>query len=114
MPTDAGIEYLSTQLNEKVNIPFLCESSEKTVLVKVDRKVDRYLYNALPNERCGLVQDTKEGVSGEEAEELTEILETRANKEINIKDLQEIVEQKMFEFLMGLIMSAMRKKGSPY
>lgn len=112
MLTDAEIEHLATRLNEKVNIPFLRESSEQTVLVKLVKKVDRYLYNALPNELYGLVQDATDGVSDEEAKELREILATRANKQINIKYLPEIVEQEIFEFLIGFIINAMRKNVS--
>ena len=112
MLTDIEIEYLATKLNENVNIPFLKENKEQIILAKLVKKVDRYLYASLPNELYECINDTKDGISDEEAEELKEILTDRANSNFNIKYLPENIEKQIFSFLIDKIVNAMRKKMS--
>ncbi len=109
MLSDAEIEHLAAKLNDKVDIPFLKEGTEHKILAKIVKKVDRYLYKALPNELYGLIKVSTDGLSDDEVEQLTKILSTRANNEVNIKYLPEWVEQEIFEFLIGLIVGAMRR-----
>ena len=112
MLTDTEVETLASRLNEKVDIPFMNEGTENTVLVKLVRKVDRLLYSSLPNELYGLVKNTRDGISDEEAEELESVLGTRLNKKIDILYIPEWIEQKVFETLIGLIVTAMRRNFS--
>ena len=112
MLSDAEIEHLAAKLNKKVDVPFLKEGTEHIILAKIVKKVDRYLYNALPNELYGLIKVATDGLSDNEVEQLTKILSTRANKEVNIKYLPEWVEQEIFEFLIGLIVGAMRRNAT--
>ena len=112
MLSDAEIEHLAAKLNEKVDVSFLKEGTEYIILAKIVKKVDRYLYNALPNELYGLIKVATDGLSDDEVEQLTKILSTRANNEVNIKYLPEWVEQEIFEFLIGLIVGAMRRNAT--
>lgn len=112
MLSDTEVETLASMLNEKVDIPFMKEGTEKTVLVKIVKKVDRLLYSSLPNELYGLVKNTRDGISDEEAEELESVLGTRLNKKIDIPYIPEWVEQKIFETIIGLIVTAMRRNFS--
>ena len=112
MLSDAEIEHLAAKLNDKVDVPFLKEGTEHIILAKIVKKVDRYLYNALPNELYGLIKVATDGLSDDEVEQLTKILSTRANNEVNIKYLPEWVEQEIFEFLIGLIVGAMRRNAT--
>jgi len=112
MLSDAEVEILATKLNERIDIPFLKEGTEQRVLVKIVKIVDRYLYKSLPNELYGLIKVSTDGLSDDEVELLTKILSTRANDSVDIKYLPEWVEQEIFEFLIGLIVGAMRRNTS--
>lgn len=109
MLTQKEVEKLATLLNKKVNIPLMSETTEQTILVKIVRRVDSYLYNALPNELYEQIRDASDGISNEEADQMRAVLATRLNKEVNIKYLPEFVEQQIFELLFGVLISAMRK-----
>ena len=110
MLSGAEVDYLATKLNDKVNIPFINEGIEQKICVKAVMKIDRLLYESLPNELYGLIKDSKDGISDEEAEQMIKILSARTNKKFDIKYLPEWVEQEIFEFLLGLIVHAMRKE----
>ena len=112
MLSDAEVEYLAAKLNEKVDVPFLKEGTEHRILAKIVKIVDRYLYKSLPNELYGLIKVATDGLSDNEVEQLTKILSTRANKEVNIKYLPEWVEQEIFEFLIALIVGVMRRNAT--
>lgn len=112
MLSDAEIETLASKLNEKIDIPFVKEGTEQTVLVKLVKKVDRLLYKNLPNELYGLVKISSDGITDSSAEELKSVLGTRLNKEFDIPYIPEWVEQKIFETLIGLIVGAMRRNFS--
>jgi len=109
MLSDTEVEFLAAKLNDKIDIPFLKEGTEQRILVKIVKLVDRYLYKALPNELYGLIKVSTDGLSDDEIELLIKILSTRANNSVDIKYLPEWVEQEIFEFLIGLIVGAMRK-----
>ena len=112
MLSDEEVEILATKLNEKINIPFVKEGTEQTIFVKVVRKADRFLYQSLPNELYGLVQKTGDGISDDDAEELESVLGTRLNKKFDIPYVPEWIEQKIFERLIGLLVTAMRRNFS--
>jgi len=109
MLSNEEVEYLATRLNGNIDIPFIGEGREQTILVKIVKKMDRFLYDALPNELYGLIKDSTDGINDEEADQMTKVLSSRANKSIDIKYLPEWVEQEIFEFLLKLIVNAMRK-----
>ena len=106
------IELLASRLNEKINIPFIKEGTEQTILVKTVKRFDRLLYDNLPNELYGLVQNSGDGISDEDADELEYILGSRLNKKFDIPYLPEVLEEKIFKLLVGMIVTAMRKKYS--
>lgn len=112
MLSDEEIEVLATKLNEKINIPFIKEGTEQTIFVKIVKLVDRLLYQNLPNELYGLVKDTSDGISDEDAKELASVLGSRMNGKFDIPYLPEWVEQKLFVMLIELIVDAMRKNYS--
>ncbi len=63
MLSDAEVEHPAAKLNKKVDVPFLKEGTEHIILAKIVKKVDRYLYNALPNELYGLIKVATDGLS---------------------------------------------------
>ncbi|WP_156820900.1 hypothetical protein [Dasania marina] len=112
MLTDEEVEILASKLNDKIDIPFIKEGTEQTIFVKTVKKADRLLYQSLPNEIYGLVKNISDGISDSDAEELVSVLGTRLNNKFDIPYVPEWIEQKIFETLIGLIVSAMRKNYS--
>lgn len=109
MLSEEEIEHLATELNKTFDIPFIPEGAEQTILAKLVRKTDRYLYSILPNEVYELIKSSEEGLSEEDAKELLEVLTTRANGRFDLPYLPEAVEQAIFKYLSKVIVKSMRK-----
>ncbi|MBY4677630.1 hypothetical protein [Marinobacterium arenosum] len=112
MLSDDEVEVLASKLNEQIDIPFIKEGTEQTILVKTVKRFDRLLYQNLPNELYGLVKHSRDGISDTDAAELESILGSRLNKKFDIPYLPEAIEQHIFELLVGLVVTAMRKEFS--
>lgn len=112
MLSDIEVEALATMVNAKVNIPYIKEGTEQTILVKTVKKFDQLLYKNLPNELYGLVKDSSDGISDSDAKQLEGVLGSRLNSQFEIPYLPEVIEQKIFELLIAMIVSAMRKEFS--
>ncbi|AFU98366.1 hypothetical protein [Simiduia agarivorans] len=106
------VEVLATKLNEKINIPFIKEGTEKVIFVKTVKLVDRLLYQSLPNELYGLVKNSSDGISDKDAKELASVLGARLNKKFDLPYVPEWVEAEIFGYLIGLIVDAMRENFS--
>ena len=112
MLSDDETDHLARLLNQKVEIPFLPIGKEHIIVCKLVRKVDRYLYEILPNELYSMVKSTKDGLSTEHADQLREIITTRGKNDFSIRFLPESVEQQIFIFLCAQIIRAMHKNMS--
>lgn len=112
MLSDIEVEALATMVNAKVNIPYIKEGTEQTILVKTVKKFDQLLYKNLPNELYSLVKDSHDGISDSDAKQLEGVLGSRLNSQFEIPYLPEVIEQKIFELLIAMIVSAMRKEFS--
>lgn len=110
--SDEEVEALASKLNARVNIPFISEGTEQTVLVKIVRKFDRYLYKNLPNELYKLVKLSHDGISDADAVQLAEVLGRRLNSRFDIPYLPEFIEEQIFKTLLGFIVNGMRKQFS--
>lgn len=109
MLSSKQLDLIATKLNGWVNIPFVSEKKEQIVFVKIVKKVDRFIYKNLPNELYEVINDSLDGVSISEAELIEERLSSYINRYINIPYLTERMEQKVFEFILGIIISALVK-----
>lgn len=74
MLSDEEVEVLASKLNEKIDLPFIAEGTERIIFVKTVRIFDRLLYQTIPNELYGLIKDTTDGISDKDAEELKLVL----------------------------------------
>jgi hypothetical protein len=92
-----------------VNIPFVGEEKEAVILVKIVKQVDRYIYKSLPNEIYELIAESADGISADEAELIEDRLAGSINRHLDIPYLTERMEQKVFEFILGIILSALVK-----
>ena len=104
-----GVEMLKPEevnaLAQKVNKA----EKEFIVFAKVIQRVDRALYQLLPNEYYLLVKDSSDGISKEEAIVLEERLTELINNVVNIPILTENMERKLISVILGLIIKAMVK-----
>lgn len=107
MLTPEEVAKIATELNKKVDIPFIKEDTEHTMICKIVKKIDRILYKSLPNEIYGLVKHSNDGITKEDADRLERVLATRLNKSLDLPYLPEWVEQQIFETVIGLLVHAM-------
>ncbi len=112
MLNDDEVEILATKLNDKINIPFIKTGTEQTIFVKIVKQFDKILYQNLPNELYGLVKNSRDGISDEDADQLANVLGERLNKKIDIPYVPEAIEGKIFALLIDLVVTAMRKEFS--
>jgi len=108
--TDKEVMELADKLNEKINIPFFNEKKERKILIKIVLKVDTFLYDHLPNEFYDLVRSIDDGISDEEAKQITIRLSRLANKKIDIPYIPEKLEYIAIRFIIGIIINAARTK----
>ncbi|WP_297090416.1 hypothetical protein [uncultured Draconibacterium sp.] len=108
--TEAEIKDLAMRLNEKINVPFIEETGEERILIKVIFKIDTFLYDHLPNEFYDVIRSTDRGISDKEARRLVRRLTRLANQKIDIPYLPEAVEHYAIKFVIGMFVKAARKK----
>lgn len=109
MLTDEEVQVLAHKLNDHINLPFISREKEYVVFIKVIKWIDKLLYQMLPNEYYGLVKDTTNGISEEEANKIEERLTPLINNIVNIPVLTEKMEEKLIRLILGFIIKAMIK-----
>ncbi len=107
--SEAEIIELAKTLNERINVPIISETGEEKILIKIIIKIDRFLYDSLPNEFYDLIRDPDKGLADEDAKQLIVRLAKLANEKINIPYLPESVEFIAIRFVIGIIVNAARK-----
>ena len=103
------LESIATRLNDVINIPLIGEEREQVILIKIVKSIDRFIYQNLPNEIYELIRYGEDGISVEEAETIRVRLASIINRHVNIPYLSEQTEQKVFEFVLGIITRALVK-----
>ena len=109
MLTDAEVNGLARKVNASIHFPFLNEEKEFVVFAKAIKRMDKRLYQLLPNEYYKLVKDAHDGISKEEAIKIEERLTPLINNVVNIPVLTEKHEAKLISLVLGLIINAMIK-----
>ncbi|WP_372949385.1 hypothetical protein [Mariniphaga sp.] len=104
------IKALAEKLNSKIKIPIIGETGEEKILIKIILKIDNFLYENMPNEFYDLVRTTEKGIEKEEAKMIAERLTMLANEKINLPFLSEKVEEKIFRYVIELIVNSAIKK----
>lgn len=112
MLSDEEVLAIAAKLNKEINIPFIKEGTEATILFKTVKKIDRVIYQNLPNELYALIKSGSDGISDQDAEDLEKVLASRINKKINIPYIPEWTEEKIFRVVIRVIVNAMRKNYS--
>lgn len=109
MLTDNEVQALAHKLNDHINLPFISHEKEYVVFIKVIKWIDKLLYQMLPNEYYGLVKDTTDGISEEEADKIEKRLTPLINNVVNIPVLTEKMEGKLISLILKFIIKAMVK-----
>ncbi|MGC9354499.1 MAG: hypothetical protein ACP5D9_11710, partial [Mariniphaga sp.] len=107
--TQDEIKNLAQKLNGKINIPIVGETGEEKIFIKIILKIDNFLYDNMPNEFYDLIRHSENGIDEEEAKMLVGRLTKLANKKINLPFISEKTEEKIFRFIIGLIVKAAKK-----
>ncbi len=108
--TAEEIKDLAQRLNKKINVPLVSETREEKILIKIVFKIDRFLYDNLPNEFYELVRSIDRGIDDEEAKRLIKRLSKLANEHINIPYIPESAEYIGIRLVIGVIINAARKE----
>jgi hypothetical protein len=108
--TQSEVQLLAEKLNKKIDVPLISERKEGKILLKIILKIDKFLYDSLPNELYDLIRNLNDGIDDDEAKTLIKRLSKLANKKINIPYIPESLEYVMIRFVIALIVNAMRKK----
>ena len=108
--SDEEIKDLAERLNKKINVPIISETKEEKILIKIVIKIDRFLYNNLPNEFYDLVRSLDQGIDDDEAKRLIRRLSKLANRYIDIPYIPEPMEYVAIRFIIGIIINAARKQ----
>lgn len=108
--TEEEVKDLAIRLNEKINVPFIDETGEEKILVKIVFKIDTFLYDHLPNEFYDVIRSADRGISDKEAKRLVRRLTKLANEKIDIPYLPEVAEKIAIKFVIGLVVRAAREK----
>lgn len=108
--TQSEIQSLAKKVNQEIDIPLIKERKEGKILLKIILKVDRFLYDNLPNEIYDLIRSLDDGISEQEAKTIAKRLAKLANAKIDIPYIPESIEYVLFNLIIGLIVNAMRKK----
>ncbi len=107
--SETQIKDLAIRLNRKINVPLVSETGEEKIIIKIVIKVDRFLYDNLPNEFYDLLRSTDKGIDDVEAKRLVKSLASLANKKIDIPYVPEQVEYFSIRFIIGILVNAARK-----
>ena len=89
------VKKIATKLNEKVNIPLLREKRDQNIIERIINKLDDKLDEVaqkLPSNVKSIYDKISDGLTKEEAAQLTSELTVLANKEINIPLIGEDLE----------------------
>lgn len=108
--TDKEIKDLAERLNKKIDVPLIGEVKEEKILIKIILRIDRFLYDNLPNEFYDLVRSLDNGIDDDEAKRLIKRLSKLANKNIDIPYIPEPMEYVAIRFVIGIIINAARKE----
>ncbi|MBC8402271.1 MAG: hypothetical protein H8E14_12350 [Candidatus Marinimicrobia bacterium] len=108
--SDEEIKDLAKRLNKKINVPIISETGEEKILIKIVMKIDRFLYDNLPNEFYELVRSADQGIDDDEAKRLIVRLSKLANQHVDIPYIPEQMEYIAIRFIITTIINAARKQ----
>jgi hypothetical protein len=100
---------LAGRLDSLIDVPFVGERAEAALFIRIVDAIDRFVYESLPCELYSLISLADNGVTQDEARVIEDSLTSYANKVFNIPFLSERTEERVFRFVVGLLVRAMVK-----
>ncbi|MCT4616172.1 MAG: hypothetical protein N4A49_15040 [Marinifilaceae bacterium] len=100
---------LAESLNKKINVPLISEAKEESILIRIILKIDRFMYDNLPNELYDITRSLDRGIDDNEAKRLIVRLTRLANRHIDIPYIPEIMEHIAIRCIIGIIINSVRK-----
>ena len=100
---------LAGRLDSLIDVPFVGEGAEAALFIRIVDAIDRFVYESLPCELYSLISLAENGVTQDEARVIEDSLTSYANKVFNIPFLSERTEERVFRFVVGLLVRAMVK-----
>ncbi|MDC7247861.1 MAG: hypothetical protein PQJ35_05940 [Sphaerochaetaceae bacterium] len=90
-------------------MPILKEDAEGRIILKIEKRIDDFLWNVLPDEIYDLCKTAADGITTDEAENLKSRLSSIINKYIDLPFLSEKTEKELFDFVISLVCDALKK-----
>ena len=107
------IKFVTTKLNENIDIPVLGEKAEQAILGWAVKKVLKVLDEALPPEFVEFLTTTAEGFepgSEDVLEGVKDNIVKYINQKVNLPIIGERAEKRLFDLLVDIIFDAMQKE----
>ncbi len=100
---------IAGKIDDQIRFPKLETEEKYKVICKIIKKIDRAMYNVLPNEYYDLINIENKGIENKEAEVIKQRLVDVLRKYIDIPVLTEHDETKFIEIVAKEITQAMIK-----
>lgn len=111
--TKNELEIIATKINKKINIPLIGEEKEQMIISKIVNRMDKFIYDNLPDEVYGLIHTMDDGIIDEkEFELIKERISKLINNFINIPIINEKKEEKIINIFLNIIFNSMKKGNS--
>ena len=98
---------MADEIEEKIRLPKLPANERYKVICKIIKKVDRSMYQCLPNEYYELINSEKKGIKPQEAEVIRQRLTKCLTHSLSIPILTEYDEEQFFSIVTNRITEAM-------
>lgn len=107
---EAQVNWITKEVNKKVNVPLLGEKAEGKLIRKAVELVLKKLDGALPEEVTNFMTDAADGIEpGADTSEMKDNTVDFLNKEINIPILNEKQEGDLISKIVDLLFDALEK-----
>ena len=98
---------MADEIEEKIRLPKLPTKERYKVICKIIKKVDRAMYQCLPNEYYELINTADKGIKVQEAEIIRQRLTKCLTHSLSIPILTEYDEEQFFSIVTNKITEAM-------
>lgn len=98
---------IADEIEEKIRLPKLPTNERYKVICKIIKKVDRAMYQCLPNEYYELINHENKGIKIQEAEVMKQRLTKCIMHSVSVPILTEYDEEQFFSIITTRITEAM-------
>ncbi len=106
------IDRLADTVNEKVNLPFITESLEKTIFVQAIEVIDAKLEEVVPPDVLAFLNDLDDGLDEAEVKKWAEKESNMINERLNIPILDASQETQLLVTILEYILEGLKKNAT--